>query len=181
MSTTLKSLVTAQIGWAWRDQSGDFSVLDASRLEFKRELENGDADGQCDAVWHCEGRSLAAGESEILYLDDLARTVFNNAISIAMAKVKALCIVNRSPATGGYLLAGGAVTNAWHAPFGAMGDVVKVMQNSPVLLANTESGWDVAADACALQLQAVGGDATYDIALIGVLESADDGSTSLSS
>jgi hypothetical protein len=87
-------------------------------------------------------------------------------VTIGLAQVKAVLIVNRSEVA--YLLVGGASADEWHLPFGAAGDRMKVMPHSPLLLVHSQGGWPVSAGYTALKLAAVGGDATFDIAILGV-------------
>ena len=178
MTTTLQSSIHAKLAWTWNDQVGSSLITDSNRLVFDKRLTNGTDPDQADAVWHADGQSLGSGESTILDLDALDRSCFGDAILVPLAKVKALLIVNTGAPGSGYLLVGGAAVDEWHAPFGAAGDTVKVMPDCPLLLCNSGDGWDVAVGAAALQIAAVGGDVTYDVAILGTLAGQDDSSSS---
>jgi hypothetical protein len=179
MTTTLRSSITAQLGWTWRDQIGAFSILDSNRLHFNKTLADGAGADQADAVWHANGQTLSAGQWTTLELDALEQSCFGNTILIPLASVKAILIVNKNTAQSGYLLVGGAAVDEWHAPFGASGDRVKVMPDGPLLLVNSREGWDVEPGSTALKIAAAGGDVTYEIAILGTLE--EQGSSSSSS
>ena len=168
MTTTFRSAIAAEIGWTWQDHVGQSPIVDSNRHAFQQSLADGSGLDQCDAVWHVQDQPLPAGQSTILNLDLLEQTLFGNAIVIPLAKVKAILIENRSEAAGGYLLVGGAPVDAWSAPFGAAGDTIRVMPQSPLLLANTHDGWPLDAGA-ALRLAAVGQDVIYSVAILGTL------------
>lgn len=171
MTTTLRSTLQAQLGWTWRDAVGANVVANTNRLQWSQDLENGVGTNQADAVWDVVDQSLSAGTSITLSLDGLVRNLFGDAITIALAKVKALLVVNKNASGSGHLLLGGAVSDEWHAPLGASGDCVKIMPGAALMLACPQSGWDVAAGATELKLAAVGDDATFDITILGVAAS----------
>lgn len=169
MTTTLKSNVTTRLNWAWRDRTGSLPIVDANRLGFDLDMETGSGAGQCNAVWHQEGRVLASGESTVLYLDRLTRTLFGNSVVISLDAVKALLLVHRGTAsTDGTLLIGGASLEQWSEPFGAAGDTLQLAPNSPLLLCNMIDGWPVTETSNALALQAIGGPVEFDIAILGI-------------
>jgi len=167
MTTTLRSKLDVQIGWTWRDRLGPFTVTDDNRLVFNKELADGAAAGQAELVWHAADQTLGAGESRTLELAALGQTLFGDMIVISFARVKAILLVNKNAAGGAYLLAGGAGADEWCAPFGMLGDTVKVMPASPLLLANLGDGWDIEVGHEMLKLEAVGGSVTYDVAILG--------------
>ena len=169
MTTKLQSAISAQLGWTWRDRVGRAPIVDSNRLRFSKSLADGSATDQSDAVWHAEDRTLAAGESAALALDMLQQTMFGDTISIELSRVKAILIVNRNEDGDGCLLVGGSVDGEWHALFGSPGDSIKVMPDSPLLLANTRAGWDIQSGNSMLNLTAIGDDVTFDIAVLGVL------------
>jgi hypothetical protein len=167
MTTTLRSKIEVQLGWTWRDRIGPFVVTDDNRLLWTKELSDGVGAGQADVVWHAAAQTLAAGQSTTLELAALVQSVFNDTILISLARVKAIMIVNKIATGSAFLLVGGANTDEWAAPFGMVGDTLKVMAASPLLLANLVEGWEVEAGYESLRLQAVGGDVVYDIAILG--------------
>lgn len=176
MTTTLRSKIDVQLGWSWRDRIGPFTVIDDNRLLFNRELSDGIETWQADVVWHAADQALLAGQSTTLELAALGQSLFGESIVIPLAKVKAILVVNKSAAAGACLLVGGAGVDEWSAPFGMLGDTVKVMPGSPLLLANVRDGWEVEPGYEALKLEAAGGDVTFDIVILGT--SAADGGTS---
>jgi hypothetical protein len=179
MTTTLRSKIDVQLGWTWRDRLGPFTVTDNNRLLFGQELADGIEAGQADVVWHAANQALPAGQSTTLALAALVQSLFGDTITISLARVKAILIVNKSVAASACLLVGGSGIGEWSAPFGMLGDTVKVMPGSPLLLANVRNGWEVEAGYETLKLEAVGGDVTFDIAVLGT--SADGGDDSSSS
>ena len=126
MATNLQGTISTQLGWTWRDQVGAAAIVDSSRLAYSKSLADGAGSGQADAVWHAAEQTLAAGQSTTLALGMLEQAVFGDTITISFCRIKAIQIVNRGTGDG-YLLVGGTVANAWHAPFGSLGDAVKVM------------------------------------------------------
>jgi hypothetical protein len=178
MTTTLRSKIEVQLGWTWRDRLGPFVVTDDNRLLFNKELADGSETEQADVVWHAADQTLPAGQSVTLELAALGQSVFGDVIVISLARVKAVLVVNKSAAASACLLLGGAGTDEWSAPFGMLGDTVKVMPGSPLLLANLRDGWEVESGYEALRLQAVGGDVTFDIAILGTKTQGGGGSSS---
>jgi hypothetical protein len=169
MTTTLRSTIEAQLGWTWQDHVGEAPIVDSNRHLYQKILHDGVGDGQADAVWHAESESLAQGESRDLALDMLAQPLFGDVVTIPLASVKALLIVNRNETDEGCLLVGGASAEAWPGPFGSAADRVRVPPQSPMLLVNSKSGWAVAPGAAKLCLAAEGGPVTFDIAILGTL------------
>ncbi|MBN2293494.1 MAG: hypothetical protein JXM70_13780 [Pirellulales bacterium] len=165
MSTTLISTIHAELGWTWRDTAGRTTIVNSNRLRALADLNDGTGTDQADMVWHVEDQILAAGNSSTLDLENLSQSIFGDAISLSMAKVKAILIVNTS--SSGYLLVGGAAGDEWLEPFAAAGDKVKVMPGGQLLLANPGGGWSVGAGSTDLKIEAVMAQATYDIAILG--------------
>jgi len=179
MTTTLRSMIHARLGWTWRDHIGACEIVDNNRLEAKLELADGTNAGQADAVWHVEDATLADGQSVDLELNALEQTLFGGTIVIRFDRIKGLLVIYKGTA-GDYLLVGAAPANEWHEPFGTSGNTLKVMPNSPLLLANSRDGWPIDAQHAKLRLTAVGGTAVFDIAILGTLGAAY-GSSSASS
>ncbi|HLA83830.1 MAG TPA: hypothetical protein VJL29_03470, partial [Thermoguttaceae bacterium] len=127
MATTLRSTIQVQLGWNWRDAVGASLVANTNRLLLNQDLDNGTGANQADAVWDVVDQSLSAGASTTFSLDALPRNVFGHAITIVLAKVKALLIVNKNTSGSGHLLLGGAAADEWYAPLGAAGERVKIM------------------------------------------------------
>jgi len=169
MTTVLDSTMIAKLGWTWRDHVETGPIVDSNVLLFDRDLADGDGSGQANAVWHAEEQTLAAGDSLTLELDLLVQPLFGDLVTIPLAKVKAILIVNKSTSGGGYLVVGGAPSDPWYAPFGAPEDTVKVMPDSPLLLAHVGDGWEVGLENHALRITAVGTSAVFDIAILGTL------------
>ena len=178
MTTALRSSITARLGWTWQDQVGTFLITDSNRLRFDKALADGSDADQADAVWHADAQTLSAGQWTVLELDALELGCFGDTIVIPFSKIKAVLIVHRSTDGDGHLLVGGAASDEWYAPFGASGDTVKVMPDSPLLLSNSRDGWDVQFGSSALKITAVGGDVTYDVTILGTLAGGSSSSSS---
>ncbi len=178
MTTTLRSKIDVQLGWNWRDRIGPFTLIDDNRLSLSRELTDGAGAGQADVVWHAANQTIPAGQSITLELAALGQSIFDDVMIVSLARVKAILVINRSTAANACLVLGGAGVGEWFAPFGMLGDTVKVMPESPLLLAHARDGWEVEPGYEALKLQALGGDVTFDIAILAVCA---DGSPSPSS
>jgi hypothetical protein len=172
MTTTLRSTIQVQLGWTWRDIVGANVVANSNRLQLTQDLDDGAGANQADAIWDVVDQSLTAGTSTTFSLDALARGLFGDTITIALAKVKAVLVVNKNTSGSGHLLLGGAASDEWYAPLGASGDCVKIMPGAALLLACPQAGWDVAAGATELKLAAVGDDVTFDVAILGVAASS---------
>ena len=78
----------------------------------------------------------------------------------------------------GELLVGDAAADQWSEPFIADGDQLAVPPASPLLLANTQEGWEVDASNKNLKLAASGGEVTYSITIIGTITESGSGSGS---
>ncbi|NUQ66146.1 MAG: hypothetical protein HUU20_27095 [Pirellulales bacterium] len=167
MSTHLQSTVETWLGWTWRDTGGNAVVVDSNRLVYRQDLRDGQEPGEADVVWHDEGRLLAEGEALLLQLDALEQPLFGDTIEIAMERVKAILVVNRNLSGTAWLSVGGAPADEWCEPFGMFGDTVKAMPGSPLLLANVLDGWPVGTPGGTLRIAAVGGEVTFDIAILG--------------
>lgn len=178
MTSTLHSAIAAQVGWTWRDHVGAAPIIDSNQLRFQQNLGDGSQPGQADAVWHAENLALAAGQSITLRLSALQQELFGGTITIPMGRVKAVLIINRSESAAGCLMVGGAAADPWHAPFGSPGDKVKVMPESPLLLAGGPDGWEVWPGSTDLEITAVGGDAGFDVAILGTLSAGSSSSSS---
>ena len=166
MSINLHSTIHAELGWTWRNVSGETTVVNSNRLRSRLDLADGAGSDQANAVWHAEEQSLASAASTTLELDNLSQSLFGDTISLSLATVKAILIVNTS-ATAGYLLIGGAAADEWYAPFAAAGERVKVMAGGQLLLAHPGDGWSVSAGVTDLKIAAVDAAVTYDIAILG--------------
>ena len=171
MTASLRSNIWAQLGWTWRDHVDAAPITDSNRLQFRRDLGDGNGAGQAEAAWHAENQALAGGNSTTLDLGALQQELFGDTLTISLLGVRAILIVNAAQSQG-HLLLGGAASDPWYAPFGAAGDRVKVMPGAALLLAHPEEGWDVEAGATDLKIEAAGGDATYDVAVLGTTTEA---------
>ena len=167
-----KAEIKASLGWNWSE-----GATDNHRLDYARQLLEGNGDGQAEAAWHAENRTLLDGASTTLDLTALTRTILGDLNTVTFLTVKAILIVNESTG-GGQLLVGDAAENEWSEPFGADGDQLAVPPDSPLLLANRQAGWNVDEGNKNLKLAGSGGDVTYSIAVVGTITAPGSGSGS---
>jgi len=167
MSRSLRSLVSAQLGWNWRDEQ-DFALLaDDNRLEYRVPLASGTAAGQADAVWYAPADALAENAARRWTLTALPRSVFGGQITQTFAAIKALLLLHRAE-SGGVLVLGGDTETPWWGPLGAADQTLRLPPGAALLLSHPGSGWTVNAQARNLRVKAEGGPVNYDLALIGI-------------
>jgi hypothetical protein len=157
---SFKAELTAAAGWSWSD-----GATDNGRLEYGRPLGEGQGTGQAEAVWHCEGQSLAENDTIALDLRALQRTVLGAPHTVSFLAVKALVIVHQGGE--GTLRVGGGGGAEWFAPFGAEGDQLLIPPHGAVFLGNPAAGWPVAVEHCKLQMAASGGAVSWAMAVVG--------------
>ena len=168
MAETLASEIKVSLGWLLQDANALSTVADNSQLDYHQAFADGTDVDQADRVWHDE-RTLSSGANEDLVLSNLPQTLFGNSLGIALAKVKAILLVNTAIDAGEDLVLGGAASHEWQGPFAAAGDKIIVPTDSCLLLLNKKSGWTVTAgSADKLRVANNGaGDITYKIAILG--------------
>ncbi len=168
MADTLSCQFKASIHWYFQESLDLAFVLDAAKLEYDRSLADGTGVDQADKVWH-DARTLAAGASEDLDLNALANVIFGSTVTINLAKVKGLLIVNLATVAGEDLIVGGAAAQPFSAWLGASGDRVRVPADSCLLATNRKSGWAVVNGVGdTLRIANVGtGPISYKIAVVG--------------
>lgn len=172
---SFQARVSASLGWRWSD-----GAVDSSRLSYAESLLEGSDDNQAEAVWHVEDQTLLSGTSTTLDLTNLTRTVLEDLHTVTFTQVRAVLVVNLSTGSG-ELIVGGAAGDEWSAPFGADGDQLAVPPDSPLLLTNRKTGWDVDDANKNLKLTASGDDVAYSIAIVGNLTATGSSSASSSS
>lgn len=169
MADTLTAELSASLAWVFRDELDLSTVADMAALSYDRSLPDGTGADQADKIWHAT-RTLGASSHDDLDLTALARTLFGASLSIGLAKVKALLVINTSTTAGEKLLVGGAAADAFAAPFnGDATSVVEVGPDSALLLANKKDGWAVTGGSSDV-LRIANPNATsvtYKIALVG--------------
>jgi hypothetical protein len=168
MSETLSSEIKTSLGWLNQDALDLSIVSDSARLEFHATLADGTGADQADRVWH-DVRTLTAGTNEDLVLSALPLAIFGDTLNIALAKVKAILLVNAAAVAGENLIVGGALAREWQGPFAAAGDKLVVPADSCLLLINKKSGWAVATGSADKLRIANGGtgDISYKLAILG--------------
>ena len=180
----------AQLGWDW-DTDG---AVDKSSLRYLKRFSDEVGDEQYMAVWHLESQTLADAASIEWDLTALVREVLGEDITLTFQKVYGIEIVNlNTVAAGGTLTFGDAGYDEWWAPFGKLGDAVKIPPDSPLILFNRD-GWPVQSLGPAsssssgegnadrmIKLAAAGAAVTYSIAITGAIYDEVDSSSSSSS
>ena len=162
----LYSNLLAQVGWSWQTGTAAAPVVDNNRLIYRRDLDDGQEAFQADGVWHVEGQVLADGQSRTYNLQELAFEVFGDEVIIRFHKVRAIAIVHRGQKPG-VLRVGGAQTEGWQGPLADPADKILIPAQGAFWAVHPEEGWPVSAGACRVRLEAVGGDVTYDMVLLG--------------
>lgn len=168
MADTLSLNVRASLDWLFRETLDLSTVADGSKLEYSAAIADGVAADQCDKIWH-DTRSLAAGASDDLDLNALTQTLFGSTVTINLAKVKFVLVVNTSTTAGDDLTVGGAAGQEWSAWAGGAGHKARVPADSCLLLSNKKNGWTVVNGASdTLRISNVGAAAvSYKIVLVG--------------
>lgn len=168
MADTLAIDLRCTLTWLFQEEGPVATISDSSKLEYSRTLEDGTATDQADKLWHTE-RSLAGGASDDWDLTSLTASLFGGTLTLSLAKVKAVFLVNLSTVAGDLLHLRGAASNAWFAPFNSASDHVKAPADSCVLLTNRKTGWTVTGgSADVLRVHNPGGTAvTYRLVIVG--------------
>ncbi|MCE9555206.1 MAG: hypothetical protein K8T91_17795 [Planctomycetes bacterium] len=147
MSDELSLDIRGSLSWLRQESLPLSTVADAARLEYAVNLSDGDGAGEVDALWHGE-IELAAAAQQDLDLTNLTMTMFGDTISVDLAAVKAMLIVNTATEAGDDLLIGGAGSggDAWAGPWNNDQDAKQVVAaDSAALLVNRLEGWPVTA------------------------------------
>lgn len=143
MADTLSVEVRASLAWLFQDAIDLTTIADSSKLEYARSLADGTAADQADKLWHDE-RTVAGGANDDLDLTALVNTVFGSTLTINLAKVKALLLVNTSTTAGDELRLDSAVANGFRSPFnGSATSQLEIGADSALLLSNKKDGWAV--------------------------------------
>jgi hypothetical protein len=168
MADTLAIDLRCTLAWLFQEEGPLATVSDSSKLEYSRTFEDGTATDQADKLWHQE-RTLAGGASDDWDLTSLSTALFGGTLTLSLAKVKAVLLVNLSTVASDVLQLRGAASNPWFAPFNSSSDHVKAPADSCVLLTNRKSGWTVTGgSADVLRVHNPGGAAvSYRIVIAG--------------
>jgi hypothetical protein len=168
MADFLTSQIKASLNWLFQEALDLANVADDARLEYDKSFADGIAADQADKIWH-DSRTLAAAANDDLDLNALTNTIFGSTVTINLAKVKAILIVNTATTGGEDLTVGGAAAQEWTAWVGAAGDKVRVPADSCLLISNRKAGWTVTNGASdTLRITNTGaGSITYKIAVLG--------------
>ena len=161
---SFKAELRASLGWNWIE-----GAVDNDRLDYAQSLLGGSGAGQADAVWFENDQSLTGGTSTIVDLANLPRVLLGSNHCIVFDLIKVILLINRNT-EGASLVLGGAETEPWAEPFGGADQQVQVPPDSPLLLSNRSAGWPVDSAHHHLKITASGGDVTYDLVILGVLD-----------
>jgi hypothetical protein len=154
--------LVARLGWRWDDgavDDDDLSMIDT--------FADGTDVEEAEGVWHKEAVAILNGASVTYDLTALTRTVLGQTLSTVFYTIRAILVKNTTAAGEGIVVVGGAASNEWSECFAADGDKVQVPRDSVCLLSNRRCGWEVDDTHKNLKLAALGGDVTFDIAIIG--------------
>ena len=173
MSDELSLDIRGTLSWLRQESLPLSTVADAARLEYAVNLPDGAGEGEVDALWHGE-IALAAAAQQDLDLASLVMTMFGDTISVALATVKALLIVNTATDAGDELLIGGAGSggDAWAGPWNDDQDAKQVVSaGSAALWVNRLTGWPVGGSTNTLRIKNNGaGSITARIVIAGVAD-----------
>ncbi len=143
MSDTLACEIRTSVAWLFQETLDLSTVSDASKLDYNQTLADGVAVDQADKVWH-DQRSVAAGANDDLDLTALASSLFGGSLSLSLAKLKALLLVNTSTTAGDKLRLDSSVANACTGPFGgSTTSKIEIGADSALLLTSKKDGWTV--------------------------------------
>ena len=143
MSDTLSCEIRASLAWLFQDALDLSTVSDASKLDYSQMLADGVAADQADKIWH-DQRTVAAGANDDLDLTALASSLFGGSLSISLAKLKAVLLVNTSTTAGDKLRLDSSVANACTGPFGGSAtSKIEIGADSALLLSSKKDGWTV--------------------------------------
>lgn len=157
--------IKSEINWSWLDDTPGLQYVDNNLLRQNFSYDNGTGVNQADRVWHVAD-ALAGGAHADYDLTALDVDVFTSQLTITMAAVKAILLVNQSETNS--LRLGGAASNPWQGPFGAPTHTLEVPPGAPLLLVNRVSGWAVSGSGKVLRLLNEGLTATaYSLVIVG--------------
>jgi hypothetical protein len=160
---SFKAELKAALGWNWIE-----GAVDNGRVDFAKSFSGGSGAGQADAVWSQSDQPLTGGTATTVDLTNLPRILLGANHRIVFERIMAILLVNQTT-DGGTLLVGGAENDEWAEPFAAAGQQIVIPLDSPLLLANRQEGWPVDPTHRNLKIATTGGDATYSLAILGVL------------
>ncbi len=171
MADTLAVDIKTSLNWSFQNPLALGTLADVSKLEYAGSISNGTSTNQADELWHSQ-RVLSSISFEDIDLTNLTNQVFGNTITINLARVKVLMIINTSTTSGDELLIGGAgsANNAWSGPFYADQDTrIGVPSGSVLLLTNKLAGWAVTNNASDILRidNSTPNSITYQIVLVG--------------
>lgn len=167
--STLASEIKASINWLFQEPLALTTVGDASQLSYEDQLANGSAADEADTIWS-DQRTIAASGRDDLDLTALVHTLFGSTLTITLASVKAILLVNTSTTSGDTLQLDSSVTNACTAPFGgSAASLVQIGADSALLLSSKKDGWTVNSTHKILRVSNLSADSvTYSIVILGV-------------
>ncbi|MDZ4820089.1 MAG: hypothetical protein SGJ20_14070 [Planctomycetota bacterium] len=168
MADTLTSQLKASLHWLFQEPLGLSTVHDSAKLEYNETFADGVSPEQADKIWH-SSRTLISAASDDLDLSALAQTIFGTTVTITLAQIRAILIINTATDDGEVLIVGAAPADTWSACFGDASHTVEVPPDSCLLLCNRISGWPVVAGVSdTLRITNAGsGNVTYRIAILG--------------
>lgn len=167
--STLASEIKASINWLFQEPLALTTVGDASQLSYDDQLANGASADEADTIWS-DQRTVAAGANDDLDLTNLTHTLFGSTLTIDLAAVKAILLVNTATTSGDTLQLDSSVANACTAPFGGSAtSLVQIGADSALLLSSKKDGWTVDSTHKIVRVTNTSADAIiYSIVVLGV-------------
>lgn len=112
MADTLSTTVMAEFSWSFREGLDLGNVIDSAKLQFSKTLADGTAIDTADKIWH-DTRSILTTANDDLDLTALTHSIFGSTVTINLAKVKGILIVNNDTDTGDELVIRADATNGF--------------------------------------------------------------------
>lgn len=112
MADTLATTIDFKVSWN-RSEALDLSnAVDQGTLSLLKTLADGTGNDQADVCWH-DSRSVSSAANDDLDLTALTQTIYGSTVTITMAKVKAIVIINTNTTAGDELVIDTSVSNAF--------------------------------------------------------------------
>jgi len=152
--------------WKWEDDT----VTDIDSNSRVTQITEGSGSGEGSGSWKATEQVLTSGSSITYDLTALPRVLFGASITYAFSRVIAIHITSEEDSVGD-LRIGGAASDVWEL-FVDDTDKIDLEPDNDFLLTNYASGRVVDSSNKNLKLEALSGDVTYTISIIGNVEVA---------
>jgi len=157
-----------ELSWAFTDALDLATVRNAGTLSHQTSLATGTAADKADRIWH-DSRTVNAGANDDLDLTALTMSLFGSTVTITLAKLKGIYLVNLNTVAGDVLRFDSSVTNGHTGAFGGSNTAkVECGEDDCLKIGNKKSGWTVDGTHKVLRITNPGSNnINYKIALFG--------------